>query len=97
MSWSDFRRAYIDEGGDAIYGAWSVPYLEPVMQERRYVKRYPEIYDNVSYNKGDCPIAEEIQQQLMQFKTNYRDLGLAREKAEILRRLIRRLKGSVSA
>ena len=92
LSWSDFRRAYIDEGGDAIYGAWSVPYLEPVMHERRYVKRYPEIYNNVSYNKGDCPVAEQVQQQLMQFKTNYRDLGLARKKAEILRKVIRNLK-----
>jgi hypothetical protein len=35
-------------------------------------------------------VAERIQAQLMQFKTNYRDLDLAEEKAQALRRTIRR-------
>ena len=78
-------------GGDGIYGAWSVPYLEPMMKERRYIDRYPEIYSSIYYNEGDCPVAEEVQKQLMQFKTNYRDLKLAKEKAEILRKVIRKL------
>ena len=63
-----------------------------MMEERRYVNRYPEIYNNIFYKQGECPIAEEVQKQLMQFKTNYRDLRLAREKAEILRKVIRKLK-----
>ena len=91
VSWKEFRNAYIEAGGDGIYGAWSVPYLEPMMKERRYVDRYPEIYSSIYYNEGDCPVAEEVQKQLMQFKTNYRDLKLAKEKAEILRKVIRKL------
>jgi perosamine synthetase len=71
-SWEDFRKAYIKNGGDGIYGAWSVPYLEPVMGGQ----------------EGMCPIAEKIQPKLMQFKTNYRDLGLAEQKAESLRKTI---------
>ena len=61
------------------------------MKERRYIDRYPEIYSSIYYNEGDCPVAEEVQKQLMQFKTNYRDLKLAKEKAEILRKVIRKL------
>lgn len=90
VSWSDFRKAYVEAGGDGIYSAWSAPYLEPIMTERKYVKRCPWVYENVYYESGLCPVAERIQKQLMQFKTNYRDLKLAEMKADILRKLIKK-------
>jgi|SRR5271157_590968 len=89
VAWKEFRAAYVRQGGDGIYGAWSVPYLEPVIAERSFVKRLPDVYKNVHYPRGLCPVAERIQPKLMQFKTNYRDLDLARTKAEALRRTIR--------
>ena len=92
ISWYDFRKAYMNNGGDGIYGAWSVPYLEPVMSERNFVKRLPEIYKNVRYKKGLCPVAEEVQSKLMVFKTNYRSLELAQEKADILKKTIEGVK-----
>jgi len=92
IKWEDFRREHIDAGGDGFYGAWSVPYLEPVMAERKFVERCPEIYKNIYYPRGLCPVAESIQPKLMQFKTNYRSIELARQKAESLRGVIRRLK-----
>jgi len=92
VSWEDFRKTYIQEGGDGIYGAWSVPYLEPVMAERKYVDRNPDIYGKVKYKKGLCPAAEEVQQKIMQFKTNYRDINLAKVKAQVLSRTIKKIK-----
>jgi len=92
VSWQDFRKAYIEAGGDGIYGAWSVPYLEPMVESRQFVKRLPDIYKDVRYEKGLCPVAENLQKKLMQFKTNYRDLELAKEKAKILENLIKRYK-----
>lgn len=92
IKWEDFRKEYIKNGGDGIYGAWSVPYLEPVMVEKKYVKRYPEIYSNIDYKKGLCPVAECVQPKIMQFKTNYRDIKLAEEKANILHKVIKKLK-----
>lgn len=92
LSWEDFRKAYIANGGDGIYGAWSVPYQEPVIAERKFVKRLPQIYQNVRYENGLCPVAEAIQPKLMQFKTNYRDLRLAEVKAEALRKTIKQFK-----
>ena len=89
VSWEQFREKYISFGGDGFYGAWSVPYLEPVMAERKFVKRYPEVYENVYYEKGLCPIAESLQPKLMQFKTNYRSIDLAKKKAMSLRKTIK--------
>ncbi len=89
VSWSDFRKKYVEMGGDGYYGAWSVPYLEPVIAERTFAKRLPEIYEKVEYHEGLCPVAEKVQKQIMQMKTNYRDLELAKKKAGILSDLIK--------
>ena len=89
VSWQDFRKKYIELGGDGIYGSWAVPYLEPVVQERQFVYRNQEVYKDLYYEKGICPIAESIQPKLMQFKTNYRNLGLAEQKASSLLKTIK--------
>lgn len=91
VSWEDFRKAYVEAGGDGIYGAWSVPYLEPMVVNRQFAKRCPWVYENVRYEQGLCPNAERIQPKIMQFKTNYRDVMLAEKKADILRKVIRNL------
>ena len=90
VSWADFRKEYVEMGGDGYYGAWSVPYLEPVISERVFAKRLPSVYENVSYHEGLCPVAEKVQKQIMQMKTNYRDIELAKQKADVLARLIRK-------
>jgi perosamine synthetase len=90
VSWQDFRKEYVEMGGDGYYGAWSVPYLEPVIADRVFAKRLPSVYENVSYEQGLCPVAEKVQKQIMQMKTNYRDLELAKQKADILYQLIRK-------
>jgi len=93
-TWKVFRNTYKEMGGDGIYAAWSVPYLEPIMVNRTfYGKGCPlECLHckgiKVEYKKGLCPVAESIQPKLMQFKTNYRDLELAKRKAEVLRKTI---------
>jgi len=88
VSWQEFRRKYIELGGDGIYGAWSVPYLEPLMANGTFRLRNPQVYDSVVYPAGLCPVAEDLQPKIMQFKTNYRDLGLAEAKADALKRTI---------
>ena len=92
VPWSDFRKEYIKQGGDGFYGAWSVPYLEPVIAENKFMKRLPQIYKNIKYERGICPIAESIQPKIMQFKTNYRDKALAKKKANALRKTIKYFK-----
>ena len=81
LSWKEFYAKYIEMGGDGFYGACQIPYLEPVFKGL-------EINGTI-YEKGICPVAEEIQPRIMQFKTNYRDLDIARGKAQILNDLIK--------
>jgi perosamine synthetase len=47
------------------------------------------------YKKGLCPIAEELQSQLLQFKTNYWDVEAAEKQIEILRKTIEFFQGVV--
>jgi perosamine synthetase len=42
-----------------------------------------------SYRLGLCPVAENLQKRLMQFKTNYWELERAEEQAEILRKTLK--------
>ena len=90
VSWQSFRRAYIAEGGDGIYGAWSVPYLEPVVSTGEFRSVNPAVYSEVQYEQGQCEVAELIQPQIMQFKTNYRKAKLAEVKARALQATIQR-------
>lgn len=83
LSWREFYKQYIAHGGDGFYGACKVPYLEPVFEKL--------MFDGRRYGKGLCPIAEEIQPRVMQFKTDHRNLALAEAQARILKQLIDKL------
>ena len=77
--WFDLYDEVKAAGGDGFYGGLSVPYHEPIMS-------------NYNYRKGDCPNAESVQPKMMQFKTNYRDLLVARKKINILSNIIKKRK-----
>lgn len=91
ITWQEFRKRYILQGGDGIYGAWSVPYLEPLISSKLFRKSNLEIYSKIDYHKGQCQVAERIQPEIMQFKTNYRDLRIAKAKAKALERTIKQI------
>jgi len=74
VSWEQFYNTYIEMGGDGFYACWKNPYLEPSLKSK--------------FSTVSCPIAEEYQKKLMCFKTNYRDLGLAQRKVNVLKNLI---------
>lgn len=84
ISWKEFYNRYIELGGDGFYGACKVPYLEPAFNDLEV--------NGIRYQEGLCPNAELVQPQIMQFKTNYRDLAVAKKKAEILKQLINEIK-----
>ena len=91
VSWKKFRETYVKNGGDGIYSSWAVTYDEPVISTGQFKKRYPEIYSNISFEESSCKNSEYLQKRLMQFKTNYRDISLAQEKADILELTIKQL------
>lgn len=94
VNWRDFRKKYIEFGGDGIYAAWKLNYLEPAFQNKAfYPKGCPVSCPHYKgrgqkYGAGLCPVAESIQPKLFQFKTNYLDQDAARRKADALAKTI---------
>lgn len=90
VQWHQFRDAFLQNGGQGVYAAWKLTYLEPMFQNLNLLGREKFISSKNldSYREGLCPIAEEIQPQLMQFKTNYWNLSEAESQANILRKTL---------
>jgi perosamine synthetase len=68
ITWREFRDAYCRAGGDPMYGAWQLSYLEPALRRTTLGPSQTQVLDT-----GLCPIAESLQPRLLQFKTNYWD------------------------
>ena len=92
VSQKDFKKKYLQFGGDIIRGAWSVPYLEPVISKNKFKSINKDIYKDINYKTGTCPVAEKIQKQLMIFKTNYRNLKIAKLQSSMLLKTIKYFK-----
>jgi perosamine synthetase len=83
FTWYDFRRQYLDRGGQGFYGAWALNYLEPALRGQRFAKGQEQVFET-----GLCPVAERLQPRLLQFKTNYYDAVRQDKAAEALRQTI---------
>jgi perosamine synthetase len=83
VSWYDFRDRFRAAGGDGIYAAWQLTYLEPAFRGASFAAHQTQVFQ-----KGLCPVAEAAQPKLLQFKTNYVDLERAGSQARILRHTI---------
>ena len=60
ISWYEFRKKYMEFGGDGIYSASKLLYQEP-------------IFRNLKVGIGKTPIAEKLQRNLMNFTTNQKN------------------------
>lgn len=87
VGWHAFRDRFLANGGDGVYAAWKLTYLEPMFEQLNLLGREKFISPkNLSqYKLGLCPVAESLQPRLVQFKTNYWDIERAHKQAEILR------------
>jgi perosamine synthetase len=95
IPWKDFRKKFMELGGDGIYAAWKLSYQEPMFQEatrdwsgkEEIIKAtYKGTLSN--YAPGLCPVAERVQKQILAFKTNYWDWERAEKQANILKQTI---------
>lgn len=87
VTWHQFRDRFAELGGHGVYAAWKLTYFEPMFQQMSLLGREKFISDENrrSYRPGLCPVAERIAPRLLQFKTNYWDIGAAEKQAEALR------------
>ncbi len=90
IDWAEFRKRFVELGGDGFYGAWRPTYREPVFSElSKAIQANPERYPQFAelapdYREVECPVLERVQPKLVQLKTNYFDLDEAAEQARIL-------------
>ena len=93
FSWHDFRRKFIELGGDGFYAAWLLTYNEPMWESgdfriRQVVHNYGGIESFRRKFKANCPVAEATQPQIIQLKSNYIDQARLATQTELLRRTI---------
>lgn len=89
ISWFEFRKKYLELGGDGFYAAWKLAYQEPMFRNKHFLNReLLGIYDNYDYASVSCPNAEYLQPRLVQLKTNYFDEAKAIQQAAILKKAI---------
>ncbi len=81
IKWQEFRKKYMEFGGDGIYAAWALSYREPaaklISQKGRL---FPDVPGQGKYLKGflrnpKCPNAERVQPWILQFTTNQQTTG----------------------
>ena len=96
VDWRQFRRKFIELGGDGLYGVWTPVHLEPVFRTMTFYgspERAPNFDPRYkgqvkSYDKGDCPVVESVRSSLCLFKTGMQTLDKARGQVDALRRTI---------
>lgn len=90
VDWYDFRKKYMELGGDGIYSAWKLSYMEPAFMNMNFLGREKLIQENgkYDYNKVSCQNAEYLQPRMLQFKTDYWDEADAINQAAILKETI---------
>lgn len=95
--WHQFRKTFIKNGGDGIYGLWCPVHLEPIFQTmefygtRRQAPNFDSRYKGKvkSYNAGDCPNVESFRKNLCLFKTGMQSLDKVNAQVDALRATIK--------
>lgn len=76
INWSDFRKKYIEYGGDGIYAASKLQHQEPAFRDAK-----------IGY--GETPVAVDLQRKLMNFTTNQANAEERDIQIEALNRTLR--------
>ena len=79
MTWKEFYNEFTSLGGDGFYACNYPIYKEPAIVKYFKKKNFKKVF---------CKNAEYIQKQIIQFKTNYRNIDDAKKNADILHKLI---------
>ncbi len=86
ISWQEFRKKYIKNGGDGIYAAWQTVNNEPCFFNAKKNGLFSgDLQLSKSYGTGEVPIAEKIQKSIMQFTTNQKNLFAIKKQINALK------------
>lgn len=95
IDWVQFRRKFVEMGGDGFYASWIPLNKEPVFQNlsadvEAHPDRYPQWTGRLpDYRRVTCPVWEKLQPRMIHLKTNYFDIETAKNQATVLAETIR--------
>ncbi len=97
VDWRQFRKTFIEKGGDGLYGSLFPVHLEPIFQtmafygSRDNAPNFDPRYkgNTKSYNESDCPNVESFRKYLCLFKTSMQTLDKVNAQIEALISTIR--------
>jgi perosamine synthetase len=97
VQWRDWRKTFIEKGGDGLYGSCLPTHLEPIFQTMTWhgeVERAPHFDPRYkgqvkSYTQGDYPNVESFWKRLSCFKTGMQTLSEVEKQVEALEAAIR--------
>ena len=97
VDWRQFRKVFIESGGDGLYGCYTPVHLEPVFRDLSFYgsKERSPLYDprykgNVKgYGEWDCPTLKAIRKQLCLFKTGMQRMENVKLQVDALQATIR--------
>ena len=71
IKWQEFRKKFMDNGGDGIYAAWKIlPDEGPFKRAMKFGLISGKRKISESYGYGETPVARMLQKKIMQFTTN---------------------------
>ena len=79
VTWQEFRKVYMEFGGDGIYAAWQLVYNEPC-------------FKNSKIGWGRAPVAEKLQRNIMQFTCNQKNQHEIDKQADCLSKTLNHFK-----
>ncbi|MDC1179039.1 DegT/DnrJ/EryC1/StrS family aminotransferase [Candidatus Pelagibacter ubique] len=89
IKWQDFRKKFIEFGGDGIYAAWKIlPEEGPFSKAMKKGLRSGQILISKSYGRGETPMAKKIQKNIMQFTTNQKNKFEMKKQINALKKTI---------
>ena len=97
VQWRDWRKTFIEKGGDGLYGSCLPTHLEPIFQTMTWhgaVERAPHFDPRYQgqvkgYDQGDYPNVESFWQRLSCFKTGMQSLHDVERQVDALEAAIR--------
>ncbi len=89
VRWSDFRKKFLNFGGDGIYSAWQTVNNEPCFYKARKKGLYSgSMKISNSYGWGETPVAVKLQKNIMQFTTNQKNSNEIKKQILALKKTI---------
>ena len=88
ITWSEFRKKHIENGGDGIFAAWALGYEEGSIDDIKNRLNKMGLANRFNTDRGICPNAELIQKQIMQLTTNQKDSDEMKIQADALDKTI---------